>query len=305
MVVDGPLRDFEFDLLRRLSDMEKRILVCLNKADWYDEAQQEGLCRQLAAQLEGIVEPENIVTVAAQPVKRMRVRVRPDASQEDEEVEVAPDISALADRMLRVVRRDGRDLLLANLLLQSRGLVEQARSRVQEALDKRAYELVEKYMWGAGGAAALSPLPLLDLAAGGAVTVKMVVDLARVYRQDVDMEAAVQLLAQLGKNLVTILGVSLATPAIVAAVASMIKAVPGIGTLAGGLIQGVVQALVTRWIGSVFIRYFKNEMQADEHGLAMLARQEWEHVTSLNEMRKLVQGAKAHLKAAAASEDAP
>jgi len=202
--------------------------------------------------------------------------------------------------MLQVIRRDGRDLLLANLLLQSRGLVEQARSRVQEALDKRAYEIVEKYMWGAGGAAALSPLPLLDLAAGGAVTVKMVVDLARVYRQDVDMEAAVQLLAQLGKNLVAILGVSLATPAIVAVVASMIKAVPGIGTLAGGLIQGVVQALITRWIGSVFIRYFKNEMQTNEQGLAMLARQEWEHVTSLNEMRKLVQGAKAHLAMAAA-----
>ena len=49
--------------------------------------------------------------------------------------------------------------------------VEVARSRVATALDKRAWELVDRYMWGAGGAAAISPLPLLDLAAGGAVTV--------------------------------------------------------------------------------------------------------------------------------------
>ena len=42
-------------------------------------------------------------------------------------------------------------------------------------------------MWGAGGAAALSPFPLLDLAAGCAISTKMVVELAKVYRQDVDL----------------------------------------------------------------------------------------------------------------------
>ncbi len=145
----------------------------------------------------------------------------------EELVDVPPDISALADRMMDVVRRDGRDLLLANLLLQSRGLVESARTSVQAALDKRAWELVDRYMWGAGGAAALSPLPLLDLAAGSAVSVKMVVELAKVYRQDVDFEVAVNLLGQLGKNLLGILGVTAATPAVTAAVASLLKTVPG------------------------------------------------------------------------------
>ena len=72
-------------------------------------------------------------------------------------------------------------------------------------------------MWGAGGAAAISPLPLLDLAAGSAVSVKMVVDLAKVYHQDVDFQVAVNLLGQLGKNLLGILGVSAATPAVTAA----------------------------------------------------------------------------------------
>ena len=82
-------------------------------------------------------------------------------------------------------------------------------------------------MWGAGGAAAISPLPLLDLAAGSAVSVKMVVELAKVYRQDVDFEVAVNLLGQLGKNLLGILGVTAATPAVTAAVASLLKTVPG------------------------------------------------------------------------------
>ena len=36
LVVDGPLRDSEFQLLQRLADMEKRVLLCLNKEDWYE-----------------------------------------------------------------------------------------------------------------------------------------------------------------------------------------------------------------------------------------------------------------------------
>ena len=147
-------------------------------------------------------------------------------------------------------------------------------------------------MWGAGGAAALSPLPLLDLAAGGAVTIKMVVELAKVYRQDVDFDVAVNLLGQLGKNLLGILGVGAATPAVTSAVASLLKTVPGARTLGGGVLQGLVQALITRWIGSVFIQYFKHEMQQPEGGLVGLARRQWQQMTTAAELKKLLLAAK-------------
>ena len=140
-------------------------------------------------------------------------------------------------------------------------------------------------MWVAGGVAALSPLPLLDLAAGSAVTVKMVVELAEVYRQDVDLEVAVKMLGQLGKNLLGILGVSAVTPVVTAAVASLLKTVPGAGTIAGGALQG-------RWRGGdpldrgVFIEYFKNEMKQPEGGLAGLAGGEWQRVTTAAELKE-------------------
>jgi uncharacterized protein (DUF697 family) len=151
------------------------------------------------------------------------------------------------------------------------------------------------YTWGAGGAAALSPFPLVDLAAGVAISTKMVIDLAHVYGQDMDLKAAANLLGQLGKNLISILGVHAATPVVAAAVGSMLKTVPGVGTLAGGALQGVVQALVTRWIGAVFIAYFRAEMQTPEGGLAALARREWDKLTTANELRKLVQNAREKL----------
>ena len=44
-VVDGPLKAYERDLLAALAAMEKRIVVCLNKEDWYDDVQRDGLAQ--------------------------------------------------------------------------------------------------------------------------------------------------------------------------------------------------------------------------------------------------------------------
>lgn len=296
VVVDGPLRDSEYRLIERLAKMEKPLIVCLNKEDWYSSRDREELMGQLQRQLGAFVQKEGIVAVRSQTTKRKRIRVATSGEEVHEDVDVPPDITPLAERMRSVVQREGPAFLLANLLTQSRGLVEEAKAQVSQDIDRRARKTVEKYMWAAGGAAALSPLPVLDLLAGSAITSKMVVDLARIYRQPVDLEMATTLLGQLGKNLLAILGVSAVTPAITALTASVVKTVPGVGTLAGGLLQGVVQALITRWIGAIFVEYFKNEMHEPEGGLTGLARREWQKVTTVNELRKLVQDARTFLQ---------
>ena len=232
----------------------------------------------------------DVVAVRSRPTTRRRVRVLSDGSEQEEEVPVEPDIGPLARRMMSIVERDGRDLLLANLLLQSRGLVDESKERVLAALDERADEVINKYMWAAGGAAAINPFPLLDLAGGSAITVKMVLDLAAVYKQPIDADTIVTLLGPVGqepdrdgrRN-----GGRAGRGG--GRSASLLKTVPGIGTIAGGIVQGLVQALVTRWIGRVFCEYFRNEMQPPPGGLAELARREWAEVTQPEQLKKLIQ----------------
>ena len=288
-VVDGPLKSYESELLDALSAMEKRIVVCLNKEDWYDADQRDELLGQLAEQTSPAVDAADVVAVRSRPAKRRRVRVLSDGGEQDEEVDVEPDVGPLARRMMSIVARDGRELLLANLLLQSRGLMDDAKARVLSTLDERADDVIGKYMWAAGGATAINPFPLLDLAGGSAITVKMVLDLARVYGQKIDTDTIVTLLGQLGKNFIAMVGASAAAPALAAAVGSVLKTVPGIGTIAGGIVQGLVQALVTRWIGRVFCEYFRNEMQPPPGGLAEMARRQWDEVTKPEQLRKLIQ----------------
>lgn len=287
-VVDGPIKAYEHELLQRLATMEKRIVVCLNKEDWYDQRQREELLEQLREQTTGCAQRDDVVTVRSRPTMRPIMRVSPDGVEQRGEKEVAPDISPLAERLTQIVRHEGGDLLLANLLMQSRGLVDEAKERVLAALDQEADRVIDRYMWAAGGVAAANPIPLLDLAGGSAVTVKMVLDLAGVYKQRIDADAVVELLAQLGKNLIAMLGVSAASPALGSAVASLLKTVPGVGWIAGGLLQGLVQALMTRWIGRVFRAYYRRGMAPPPGGLAEIARDEWALVTSAEELRKLV-----------------
>lgn len=296
-VTDGPLRDFEMRFLEILSAMEKRIIVCLNKEDWFRPDDRDRLLAQIAEQVGRLVPRENVVALRAQPASRVRTRVLPDGSQSDETVEVESDIRALAERMRAIVEHDGRELLLANLLLQSRGLVAEAKAQVRTELDAQARQIVDRSMWQAGAAAALSPLPVIDLAAGLGITSHMVLQLARVYRQKIDLETAGRLISELGKQLVSVAGANVAAPAAASAVASLLKTVPGAGTITGGVLQGLVQVLVTRWIGGVFIEYFRNEMSEKATDWASLARSQWEAVTRPAELTKLVKTGLARLGA--------
>ncbi len=295
LVVDGPLKGYEVDLVSVLKATEKRVVVCLNKEDWYEEENLRQLVDQIAQQLPEIGKAD-IVPVRAASTARRQMRVLPDGSEEETYVEMPPDIGPLAVRMLEIVERDGPDLLLANLLLQSRGLVDEAKERVRAVLDTRAEEIIRRHMWAAGSATGVNPIPLLDIAGGSAITVKMVLELARIYKQPLDADSAVKLLEQLGKNLVAMIGATTAVPAVAGAIGTLLKTIPGIGTLAGGLLQGIVQALVTRWIGYVFVEYFRQEMKPPPSGLAELAREKWAELTTADAIRQLVLVGKEKLK---------
>ncbi len=288
LVVDGPLRDSEHKLLEKLGQMEKRVVICLNKSDWYQTEDREKLFGQIVSQTKQWVQPDEIIAIQAQPGTRIRRKVKGDGTTEDEQVVVPADIGELADCMMAIVRQDGKELVLANLLLQSRGMLEKAKDRVKAAIDRKAWDTVDKYMWGAAGVAAVNPFPFVDLAAGIGISTKMIMDLADIYDQKMDVQTASKWLTEMGKVLISVLGVQGASLAVASVVSSLIKTVPIAGTLVGNAMQGVVQALITRWIGAVFIDYFSNEMQFEDGGLANVARRQWERVTATDEIKKLV-----------------
>ena len=67
--------------------------------------------------------------------------------------------------------------------------------------------------------------------------------------------------------------------------------------------QPWVQALVTRWVGNVFVKYLQNEMQPPPGGLAEVARSEWKLLTRPESLRRLVSLGREQLNLASSTDD--
>lgn len=113
----------------------------------------------------------------------------------------------------------------------------------------RARSLVQNYVLGAAGIA-LVPFPVIDLAALMALEVKLVHGLCKHYEVPFKGNIARSLIASLLSGGSTFL--------LARGLASLAKAVPGLGTLAGGGSVAVSSASVTYAVGEVFIKHFES-----------------------------------------------
>ena len=112
-----------------------------------------------------------------------------------------------------------------------------------------ALTIVRSYMgWSTG--AGLLPIPLLDLALIVGVQVKMLHDMAKLY--------GVPFRANMVRPLIVTLLSGGSSVALAPPVASLVKAIPGIGMLAGALTLPALAAASCYATGRVFIQHFES-----------------------------------------------
>ena len=111
-----------------------------------------------------------------------------------------------------------------------------------------ASSIVNTYMgWSAG--ASFIPLPFADLAAVTLVQIKMVSDLAKLYEVPFSRNVVKTIIGGL-------LG-SLVPAGLARGASSLIKAIPGVGTVLGVLAAPVFTTASTYAVGKVFIQHFE------------------------------------------------
>jgi uncharacterized protein (DUF697 family) len=120
-----------------------------------------------------------------------------------------------------------------------------------ERRDEQASQLVDRYsLWA--GAAGLVPIPIVDVAVVGGVQIQMLRKLSEVYGVPFSENMGKSVLAGLAGSLIP---ASTATTTAMG-VGSMLKGLPGIGTVVGALTMPVFSAGATYVIGKVFIQHF-------------------------------------------------
>lgn len=262
-VVDDDLRQSEYDPLQALARIGKRSLVVLNKRDRYTDEEMEAILAALRRRLSGVVAPEDVVAVAANPA--------PANLPDGEVLQPEPDVMPAIRRMAAILRSEGEDLIADNMLLQSQRLGAKARKLIDAQRRRQAEKIVERYQWIGAGAIAVTPLPGVDLLAAAAVNAQMAIELGRIYGCELNRDRAQELALSLARTL-TSLGIVKGAVGILALALQATLA----AFVVGKAIQGVTAAYLTRIAGKSFIEYFRNDQDWGDGGITEVVQQQFQ-----------------------------
>lgn len=160
-VVDGDLTQSEYQPLRALGRMGKRSLLVFNKTDCYQTKDQILIQQRLQDRVQGWIAPEDVVAIAAHP--------QPIRLASGEIVQPEPDLKALLQRIVRILRQEGETLFADNLLLQSQRLGTEARQLIDQERRQQADKIIDRFQWIGAGVIWVTPVPVIDLLATAAV----------------------------------------------------------------------------------------------------------------------------------------
>jgi uncharacterized protein len=243
--------------------------VALNKKDRFTEEDREAIMAKLRERLAGVVAADDIVSVAADPAP-FQVRVRmPSGATETVLEKNAPDLEALECRVAAVINREGPALRAGNILLRARLRERDERNEVARHRRTRVAAIIDRHQWLAAATAFANPMLALGPMAVGAVQLRMLSEMAAVH----DVQLSAEFVEKVGHQMAqSLLKLGMAEVA-ASMLAGFFKFNP-LGFAAGGAVQALTMAYLTRLTGDSFVEYLERGQNWGEGGMqGTLSRQ--------------------------------
>ena len=262
-VVDGDITETELDSLRTLLARGRPVIVVLNKSDLFTRDEREQLLQSLRARTDGIVDPEHILAVSAQPRPQQVVEVDDAGVETRTERTRQPDVEELRLRLWDILEGEGKTLAALNASLFAADLSDQVGRRILAARREIGDKLVRTYCVGKGIAVAFNPVPVADLFAAAFIDVGMVVHLSRVYGLPLSRKEAGSLVAVIVGEAAALMGTVWALHF----VSSALKVgTAGISTIVTAGAQGAVAYYSTYVVGKIAAEYLARGKSWGEGG---------------------------------------
>ncbi|MBI4783372.1 MAG: DUF697 domain-containing protein [Oscillatoriophycideae cyanobacterium NC_groundwater_1537_Pr4_S-0.65um_50_18] len=250
----GDMTDSEFQTLKQLLRQNHRILLLFNKQDQHLTADRPVILQQIRDRMTGLLATEDVMAIAAQPVPVKVRQHQADGTFTEHFEQPAPDIGVLQQRLQQVLANESQQLILATVKRQAQALSVKVQTELNQARRQRALPILEQYQWIAAGAAFANPVPSLDLLATATINAQLVVDLGAIYQQKFSLDQAKTVMANLASQMVKLGLVEMATQAI----APLLKS-HALTYVAGGTLQGISAAYLTRIAGLSLVEYFEEQ----------------------------------------------
>jgi uncharacterized protein (DUF697 family) len=116
--------------------------------------------------------------------------------------------------------------------------------------EQASHRITKNYMWWSMGAG-LIPIPFVDLAAVSGVQIKMISEISKVYGMEFHESRGKAVIASL-------IGYVVPNALTFGAMGSLLKAVPVVGQLVGGVSMAVFCGASTYAVGKVFVQHFES-----------------------------------------------
>ncbi|MEL7330857.1 MAG: DUF697 domain-containing protein [Cyanobacteria bacterium J06560_2] len=251
-VTAGDLTQSELQRLQTLLKAGYRTHIAFNKQDQLTPVDKQSVLQRIQTRVEDLGIGVSAIATKPKPIK---VRThQADGTILESTEQPAPQLSSLTDRLTHLVENEAQQLVLTTTLRQAKALKTEAQQLLNDQRKQRAMPIVEQMQWIAAGSAFASPLPSLDLLASTAINAQMIVDLGAVYGQTFSLEQGKKAATTLAELLVKLGLVELSTQAF----GSLLKT-HAATYVAGGALQGVSAAYLTRTVGLSLIEFFEEQ----------------------------------------------
>ncbi|MBF2018148.1 MAG: DUF697 domain-containing protein [Rivularia sp. T60_A2020_040] len=247
-LTNGDLTETEFQRWEQLKAENQRLMLVYNKQDQCLPDEGASVLLSLKQRIGG-----NVVATAASP-QPIKVRKHLDDNSVQEWMEQpAPDIEDLTEQLDKIFTQK-QQLVWATTMRKAQLLKTETKSLLNGVRKLRATPTIEQYQWISAAAAFANPVPALDILATVAINAQMVIDLGGMYQQKFSLEQAKTVAGEMGSLMLKLGLVELSTKTI----STLLKS-NAITFVAGGVVQGVSAAYLTRIAGLALIEYFQQQ----------------------------------------------
>jgi uncharacterized protein len=264
-VVQGDLTEPEYQCLTKLKSLRQRTLLVWNKQDQYLPTERPVILQQLQRRLQGILAAEDIIAIAAHPQPIQVRRHQPDGSIQTWQEQPQPDVQPLIERLQQITGQEAAALVTQQTWRQAVVLKTEVTQLLYQSRRDRALPIIEKFQWIAAAAAFANPVPTLDVLAMAAVFGQMILELGQLYHLKFTFAQAQAIAKTLASLMLKFGLVEFSSQTFI----TLLKG-NTLTYVAGGAIQGVSAAYLTRMAGLSLVEHFQ---QLDPHEAALPNRQ--------------------------------
>lgn len=258
-LINGDVTDSEFQILQQLKAANQYTILVFNKQDQYLPDERESVLQSLKQRM-----PFPVISTAASP-NPIKVRQHQEDSSVQEWLEVpAPDIQQLTQQLAEILAQQRQQLVWTTTMRKALLLKSDAKNLLNTIRRDRAVPIIEQYQWIAATAAFANPVPALDILATAAINAQMVMDLGGIYQQKFSLQQAQTVAGTMGSLMLKLGLVELSSKAI----GTVLKS-NAFTFVAGGVVQGVSAAYLTRIAGLSLVEYFQQQEVAIDSGKAL------------------------------------